>query len=263
MALIPRRGGKVGVVELFGTIGGSVKSSDYDRIFSRLAEDKRFKAVVLDIDSPGGAVPASDYIYRSVKKIAARKPVVANVRGVAASGGYYIACGAHKIVAIPGGLVGSIGVLSVRPVVQELLARVGVHVNVNKSGALKDMGAPWREPTPEEDQKIQELIDDSYATFISIVSESRKMDADIVRSVATGEVYWATKALELGLVDELGDLDRAIDLAVELSGAKCRPVHLRPRRSFRQRLFSPLADSLVQATSDEIDRRLTSGYFRY
>ena len=88
------------------------------------------------------------------------------------------------------------------------------------------------------------------------------MDEETVKSVATGEVYWATKARELGLIDELGDLDRAIDIAVQRSGARRKPVHLRPRRGFRQRILGPLANSLVEAASEELDRRLWSGYFR-
>ena len=263
MALFGRRRGKIAVVELFGTIGGSIRSSEYDGVFRRVSDDKRIKALVLDIDSPGGAVPASDYLYRSVKKVADRKPVVASVRGVAASGGYYIACAAHQIVAIPGSLVGSIGVLSVRPVLHELLSRVGVRVNVQKSGEFKDMGAPWREPTSEEEQKVQDLIDDSYGSFVSIVAAARNMDQETVKSVATGEVYWAKKAKELGLIDELGDLDTAIDIAVARSGAGRKPVQLRPKRSMRQRFLGPLADSLVGAVSEEFDRRLWSGYFRY
>ena len=153
MALFRRRRGRIGIIELFGTIGGSVKSSEYEEVFSRAAHDRRIKAVVLDIDSPGGAVPASDYLYRSAKKVADKKPVVASVRGVAASGGYYIACAAHEIVAIPGALVGSIGVLSVRPVLQELLGRLGVRVNVQKSGEFKDMGARGESRLPQKSRR--------------------------------------------------------------------------------------------------------------
>ena len=254
---------RIAVVELFGTIGGSVRSSSHEQLFSRVLKDKRFRSMVLDIDSPGGAVPASDYLYRSVKKIADQKPVVASIRGVGASGAYLIGCAAHKIVATPGAMVGSIGVLSVRPVLQELMRRLGIDVSVNKSGEFKDMGAPWRTATPEEEKKLQALIDDSFDMFVSIVAEAREMDEEKVRALATGEVYWATRARELGLVDELGDLDTAIDLAAELSGAPRRPVRLRIRRGFRERLLAPFAQSLVEATAEELDRRLWSGYLRY
>lgn len=263
MRFFGKRGGKIGVIELFGSIGGTIRSADYDQIFTRALEDKKIKAVVLDIDSPGGAVPASDYIYRRAKRVAEYKPVVASIRGVGASGGYYIACAAHRIVAVPGALVGSIGVLSVRPVLQELLHRVGVTINVSKSGEFKDLGAPWRESTPEEDRKIQDLIDESYDSFVDIVSKARNMDEATVKEIATGEVYWAPRAKELGLVDELGDLDTAIDLAMDQSGAARRPVHLRPKRSLRARLLGPLAESLISSAADEFDRRLWSNYLRY
>ena len=171
-----RLGRNIAVVELFGTIGGGVKSHVYDKVFSSIEKDDRARALVLDIDSPGGGVSASDYLYRSVLKVAAKKPVIASVRGLGASGSYYIACAAHKIIATPGAIIGSIGVISVRPALQDFLERHGVGVNVNKSGAHKDMGAFWRDATPEEQTKMQALIDESYDSFVSIVAKARKMD---------------------------------------------------------------------------------------
>jgi protease-4 len=255
MALFPRRQ-KIAVVELFGTIGGSIKSPAYDHVFSSIRKDPRIRAVVLDIDSPGGSMTASDYLYRSVAKVATEKPVLASVRGLCASGAYLIGSAAQRIVASPGSLVGSIGVISIRPVLEELFQRLGIGVSVNKSGALKDMGAFWRRATDEEDTKMQALVDESHEEFVSILSQARHMDKDTMHGLATGEVYRAPQALKMGLVDELGDLDRAIDLAAELSGAPRRPVHVRPRRSFRARLLAPLAESLVETTSEEIERRL-------
>ena len=254
--------GRIAVVELFGAIGGQIKSPAYEQIFAAIARDDSVKALVLDVDSPGGGVSASDYLYRSVLKVAEKKPVIANIRGVGASGAYYICCAAQKIVASHAAIVGSIGVISARPALQELLRRIGVGVNVNKSGAYKDMGAFWRDATPEEEQKMQALIDDSFNSFVSIVAAARKMDEDAVRRIATGEVYWATKAQELGLVDELGDLDRAVDIAAEVSGAPRKPVHIRPRRSLRQLLLNPAADALTESVSAEVERRLWSGWLR-
>lgn len=262
MGLLPKRQ-RIAVVEMFGFIGGSIKSPTYEQIFSRIQKDRRTRAMVLDIDSPGGSVSVSDYLYRSVGKVAAEKPVVACIRGLGASGAYLIGCAAHKIVAIPGSLVGSIGVISVRPVLEELLDRLGIGVSVNKSGALKDMGAFWRKATDEEKQKTQELIDGFYDDFVSTVAEARQLDEDVVRGLATGEVFRAPRAKELALIDELGDLDTAIDLAAELSGAPRRPVHVRPRRGFRARLMGPLAESLVEATASEVENRLWAGQLRY
>lgn len=262
MALLPKRQ-KIAVVELFGTIGGSIKSPAFERIFSGIRQNRNVRALVLDIDSPGGAVPASDYLYRSVARIAEEKPVVASIRGVGASGAYLICCASQRIVATPAAIVGSIGVISIRPVLHQLLQRLGVTINVNKSGPLKDMGAFWRDATPEEMEKMQALIDQSFNDFVSIVAKARNMDEGRARSLATGEVFWASTAQEVGLVDELGDLDRAIDLAAELSGAPRRPVWVRRRRGFRERMLGPLAESLVESVTEEAERRLWMGAFRY
>ncbi len=253
---------RIAVVELFGSIGGQIKSPAYEQIFKSIASDDNVRALVLDIDSPGGGVSASDYLYRSVLKVAEKKPVVASIRGVGASGAYYISCAAHKIVASHSAIVGSIGVISVRPALQELMQRMGVGVNVNKSGLHKDMGAFWRDATPEEEAKMQELIDDSFNTFVHIVAESRKMKEEDVRSIATGEVYWAPKAQEVGLVDELGDLDRALDIAAEISGAPRKPLYFRPRRSLRQLLLNPAAEAFTETVSNEVERRLWTGWIR-
>ena len=254
---------RIAVVELFGTIGGKIKSPVYEPIFSRIMRDRRVRALVLDVDSPGGTVPASDYLYRSLARIAEEKPVVASIRGVGASGAYLLCCAAQRIVANPGSLVGSLGVIAVRPVLQELLQRLGVSFNISKSGPLKDMGAFWRDSTPEEEKKLQELVDDYFNVFVSAVANARNMDEERVRSLATGEVFWASRGKELGLVDELGDLDRAIDLAAELSGAPRRPVFIRPRRGIRGRIFSPLADSLVESVVEEVEGRLWLGSLGY
>ena len=254
---------RIAIVPLYGTIGGSIRTPTYERVFSRVLKDRHIRALVLDIDSPGGSVPASDYLYHSVARIADNKPVVAGIRGFGVSGAYLVSCAAQRIVAIPGAIVGSIGVISIRPVLEQLLGRIGVGINVSKSGAYKDMGAFWRGPTTEEETKLQSLIDESYEVFISAVVRSRKLDESQVRAIATGEVFWATKARELGLIDELGDLDTAIDLAAKISGAPRRPLLLGPRRTFRERIFGPFAESLVEATADEIDRRLWATSFRY
>ena len=253
---------RIAVVEVFGIIGGAVKSPTMDRLLTQVREDPRVRALVLDIDSPGGGASASDYIYRSILRVGERMPVVASIRGTGASGGYMIGCAAQRIVASPGAIIGSIGVISVRPVLQQLLERAGVGVNVSKSGEFKDMGAVWREATPEEQQKMQELIDDTFSGFVAIVAQARGMDEDTVRELATGEVYLAEKARELGLVDELGDLDRAIDIAAGLSGAPRNPVFLRPRKGLRERLFGPLAESVVQAVTEQVEQRLWHGRLR-
>ncbi len=262
IVLMRRLQQRIAVVEVFGIIGGAVKSPTVDRLMTQVREDPRVRALVLDIDSPGGGASASDYIYRSVLRVGERMPVVASIRGTGASGAYMIGCAAQRIVASPGAIIGSIGVISVRPVLEELLARVGVGVNVSKSGQFKDMGALWREATPEEQQKMQDLIDDTYTSFVNIVSQARDIEESAVRELATGEVYLADRAQELGLVDELGDLDHAIDIAAELSGAPRNPVFMRPRRGLRELLFGPLAESAVTAMADQVEQRLWPGRLR-
>ncbi len=255
MSLVFKRR-KIAVVEVHGAIGGAVRSYDMERLLERVREDPGIRAVVLDIDSRGGGASASDYIYRSAKRVAGSKPVVAHIRGTGASGGYMIACAAHHIVAAPGAIVGSIGVISVRPALQALLERAGIGVNVNKSGKFKDLGAPWRDATPDEDAKLQELIDDTYEAFVEVVSEARALSAERVRELATGEIYLAPRALDAGLVDEIGDLQRAIELSAEAAGIAPKTVFMRPQRGLRHRLFGTAAESLIDAVADSVDRRL-------
>ena len=255
MRLIPRRD-RIAVIDLFGTIGGGVKSAPYERVLDQIRTTRSIRAMVLDIDSPGGSVPASEYIYRCVAKVAEQKPVVAAIRGVGASGAYMVACGAQRIVATPGALVGSIGVISVRPMLRAALEKMGVDVSVTKSGELKDMGAVWRPSTPEEEAKMQELTDESYDRFVEIVAGARGLAYSSARELATGEVFWAPRALEAGLVDELGDLDLAVDRAASLAGCTKRVVRMGPRRSLGQRLLQPLSESLVESVTNEFERRL-------
>ena len=257
--LVTKMKPKIAVIEIHGVIGGGVKSPEMERLMNRVMDDPAFRATVLDIDSGGGAAAASDYIYRAARRLAGRKPLVANIRGIGASGAYMIACAAHRIVAAPGSIVGSIGVISARPTLQGLLERMGVGVSVNKGGEFKDMGAPWRDATPEEQAKMQELIDDAYDAFVEVVADSREMSDERVREIATGEVYLAPRALEAGLVDELGDLDSALDLAARAADIPKRPVYLRPQRGLRARLMGPLVDSLVDSVADNLERRLWRG----
>ena len=138
MPLFKRRPG-IAVVEMHGVIGAAIREPDYSRILERVANNRKIGALVLDIDSPGGSATASDLLYESVRRVAQRKPVVAYIRGLGASGGYYIACGAGTIMASRAALVGSIGVIYMRPILQQLLNKVGVEISIFKGGHLKDM----------------------------------------------------------------------------------------------------------------------------
>ncbi len=257
---IQRRG--IGVVEIFGAIGSNVRVPLYNRILESLSQSRRIKAVVVDIDSPGGTASASEGLYYSLMKVAQVKPVVAHIRGIGASGGYFISCAATRIVATPSALVGSIGVLYLRPVLQELLAKVGVSFSVYKGGHLKDMGGFWRSPTSEEESKFKGLIDEIYDNFVKAVADGRHLEESKVREYATGEVFTARRACELGLVDELGDFDRALDIAADLGRTRRRPIWIRPRRPMLERLLGrPTGKSTVETLIPELERLLLGGIY--
>jgi len=249
---------RIGVVELFGVLGTTIRGPDHGRILSALRDDTRVRALVVDIDSPGGSAATAEQIHLDIAKVAARKPVVAFIRGSGLSGGYLASCAATKVVAIPTAIVGSIGVISIRPVISELLQRLGVKVFVTKAGTFKDMFQPFREPTDEEQKKLQSLMDEYYDWFVHAVARTRHLQPKKVRSLATGEMFTARKAKELGLVDELGDLDTAIDMATELGRVPRRLAYLRPRRAILERLVGRVAGGLVEEIAAEAERRLLS-----
>lgn len=255
---------RIAVTELFGAIPSSAKTSEYVRMLKAIEENAHIRAMVIDIDCPGGGASASEYLYRAVAKVKAKKPVVAYVRGTGASGGYMVGCAATKVLAAPMAIVGSIGVISMRPMLQELLTKVGVRMEVTKSGRLKDMFSNFREPTDEERVKEQALLDSFYDRFVEIVSEARGMAPERVRALATGEIYTATQAKENGLIDSLGDLDDAIDLAQSLAGLSERKVtYARPRRGLRDRLLANTAASFAGAIAHSLEGRLLERRVEY
>ena len=258
-----RRRGRIAVVELFGVIGGAVRSAVYGRIFDDIRRNRTIKALVVDIDSPGGSAIASEYLHYSLSRVAESKPVVAFIGGMGASGGYMVSCAAQRVVALPGSMVGSIGVISMHPILQELLGRVGISFSVNKSAPLKDMGAFYRQPTPDEENRLQALVDELYDAFVSKVALARHMTEEQAKAQATGEVFTGRKALELGLVDELGDLDRAVEAAAGMANVPVprRPHFIRPRRPLRARLLGGFGASLAETLVEETERRLMDRVF--
>jgi protease-4 len=248
---------RIAVTELFGAIGSPQRTAEYGRMLRAIEENHRIKALVVDIDSPGGSAGASEFLHNAIARVAQRKPVVACVRGMGASGAYMAACGATKIVAVPMALVGSIGVISMRPMLHEALDKIGVRVQVTKSGRLKDMFSSFREPTPEEEQKEQALMDAVYHRFVAMVAEARSLPPDKAREVATGEVFTADQAMEHGLIDELGDLETAIALAQGLAAMPERKVmYVRPHRSLRDRLLGNVSAAAVDALATALETRL-------
>ncbi|MFN8556230.1 MAG: signal peptide peptidase SppA [Dehalococcoidia bacterium] len=248
---------KVAVVEVYGTIGAAVRTQQYVPALKALREDRRVRAVVLDIDSPGGSATATDYLYTELRKLAAKKPVVAFIRGIGASGAYFLAVGARRIIATRSSVVGSIGVITVRPVAQDLLTKIGVRVDVIKSGPLKGMGLPFVAPTPEETEKDRQMVMNFFDHFVRVVAEGRGVPEETVRGWATGEVYWGAEALERGMVDEIGDLDRATELAAQLAGIRERVSRVRPRKpALLQRVMGQASRTLARSVVMEIERAL-------
>ncbi len=197
------------------------------RVFERLeraAADPWVKAVILRIDTPGGEVTASDIVYHEILRFKERTglPVVGLMMGVAASGGYYVASACDVIMAHPSTLTGSIGVISIFPSVESLMSKVGVKVNVIKSGPAKDSGSPFRDMTDEERKVFQGVIDEYYEGFLAVVARGRKdkIPADRLRAIADGRVYTAPQALKLGLIDAVGYFDDAFGKARALSALK-------------------------------------------
>lgn len=249
---------KVAVLEMYGSIGGAIRTQQYAPALKALREDRRVRAVVLDIDSPGGSAQVADYLYIELRKLAAKKPVVAFIRGMGASGGYFLAVGAQRIVATRASVVGSIGVITIRPVAEELLRKVGVRVAVARTGPLKGMGMPFIEQTDEERKKDQAMVDWFFEHFIQVVAEGRRVPPDTVRGWATGEVFWGAEALEKGLVDEIGDLDRATALAADLARIPEKVTRVRPRRApLVQRLVGQATQAVARGMAVEIERALT------
>jgi protease-4 len=186
----------------------------------RAEKDEKIKAVILKIDSPGGSVTASDILFSEIegfKKRTGAKVVVA-LMGVAASGAYYISLPADHILAHPTTVTGSIGVIFARPKVTGLMEKIGVAVEVNKSGADKDMGSPFRQTSAAEQKIFQDLTDRLGKRFVDLVARQRKLGPEVVARISTARVYLASEALALGLVDEIGYLENAVDQAKKLAG---------------------------------------------
>src|SRR5437867_10962003 len=167
---LPWNAPRIGILQISGAIGAQVRGPEMVRAIKALGDDSRVRAVVVEVDSPGGSAPVSDAIHRSLKKLSSRKPTVAFIMSAGLSGGYLIACGASKIVALPTSLVGSIGVIFMRPVIQELMEKLGVKMVMTHQGHLKGMFQPWREPTPEEQEKVQALTEEYYGWFVDGVA---------------------------------------------------------------------------------------------
>lgn len=256
----PIPAGRVAILRLYGPIMGAGRTTEWIDTVRRLRESKRVPAVVVDIDSGGGSASASDDLFLALERLAAAKPLVAAIRGTGASGAYLAAMAARRIVANPTSIVGSIGVLAAGPRVPRLLDRLGVDVAETRAGSLKGMGAPWRPETEPEREKEQALVDAIYESFVRRVARGRQLPEERVRELATGEVWLGERAVELGLVDEVGDLERAIEVAAEAAGVPPKATPVRLRRPLLGRLIDRFATRVAAAVADEVELRVGGRY---
>jgi len=210
-------GEKVGIIEIKGVI---TDSKDVIHNLKCFREDKSIRAIVLRIDSPGGGVGPSQEIFREIRKTADFKKIVTSMGAVAASGGYYIAAGTDGIVANPGTITGSIGVIMGFTNFQELFRKIGLVPVVVKSVEYKDMGSPARDMREDERKILKDLSINIHKQFVTAISEGRKMDLSKVKSIADGRIFSGEQAKELGLVDRLGNLEDAIEWAGRMAGIK-------------------------------------------
>ncbi len=238
-------GEKVGVIEITGVISDS---RDIIGSLKRFREEDAIKAIVVRIDSPGGAVGPSQEIFREIGRTVDRKKVIASMGTVAASGGYYIAAAANGIVANPGTITGSIGVIMGYTDFQQILKKIGLIPVVFKSGEHKDMGSPVRDMSAEEKQILQGFVDKIHRQFVSDVAAGRSMAPEKVGELADGRIYTGEEARTLGLVDRLGNLNDAIEWAGRLGGieGKVSAVFAREKKlTFLRYITESMAPELL------------------
>lgn len=222
-------GDRIALVRVEGVI---MDSRDVIEELKKYSDDSAIKAVVLRVDSPGGGVVPAQEIYDEIKRIKSKKKVVVSMGSVAASGGYYIACPADKIVTNPGTLTGSIGVIMEVPNFEGLMNKIGIKAEVIKSGKHKDIVSVFKSIPPEERAILQAVLDDVHEQFIKAVAEGRNMKVEEIEKLADGRIFTGKKAKQLGLVDELGSLEDAIKLAGKISGIKGEPRVVTKKEKF-------------------------------
>lgn len=244
---------KILLVDLSGVISSESREGFYTypsllatikEELAKAAKDERVKAMVVRINSPGGTVTASDIIYHELKSFKAARniPIVASIMDVGASGGYYIASAADAVMAHPSSVTGSIGVIMLTVNARGLLEKVGVEANAVTSGPRKDMGSPFRQMLPEERAIFQSVIDSFYERFLQVVREGRpNLSAEQVKKLADGRIYSGEQAKQSGLVDEIGYLDEAVDLAKKKAGlTEAKVITYRRPGEYQNNVYSRL-----------------------
>ncbi|MFC1856401.1 signal peptide peptidase SppA [Thermodesulfobacteriota bacterium] len=250
-------GDKVGIIEVDGVIA---EAEIVIRDLKKFREDESIKAIVIRINSPGGGVAPSQEIFREIRKTADSKKIIASMGSIAASGGYYIAAGTNGIIASPGSITGSIGVIMGFTNFQELLKKIGLVPVVVKSGEFKDIGSPVREMQETEREILQKFVNNIHRQFVAAVVEGRGMDPATVEKLADGRIFTGEEAQALGLVDRLGNLEDAVQWAGRLAGIEGKIDTVYAREKKFPYLEYILDNSLRKILYRTIESDLTAEY---
>lgn len=267
IAGVPFSKSKVAVIELTGIMTSShnagSRAMSARKVIAQLEKyraDASVKAIVLRVDSPGGTVVAAQEIHGELLRLRENsgKKIVVSMGDLAASGGYYVACAADRVFASPGTLTGSIGVIMQFPNYQGLFGKIGLGTNTIKSGEFKDVGNGARAMSDRDRELLQSLVDDVYLQFVEAVAIGRRLSPEQVRPLADGRVFSGRQAKQLGLVDELGDLDAAIAAAGKLAGIAGTPEVIRetPRRGIWELIDARMAGIFPSALDADTQARL-------
>jgi protease-4 len=250
---------KIAIIEIKGVI---LDSQPVIEKLIKFRKNEKVRAIVLRIDSPGGGVGPAQEIHAEVKKVELEKKVLVSMGSVAASGGYYIACAADKIIANPGTITGSIGVIVESLNVEDLFRKIGLRSTVIKSGRHKDIGSPLRKMTAEEKRLLQGVLDSVHEQFIHAVAEGRRLPLEKVRGLADGRIFSGDQAKNLGLIDNLGDLQDTIAMAAQMAGIKGEPEVIYPEKK-RFSLLDLILDETVLKLLDRAGEHFPQLFFLY
>jgi len=251
--------GKVGVVEIEGVI---TESREILSLIKRFRDDTEIQAIVVRINSPGGVIGPSQEIYRELRKTIQAKKVVASMGSIAASGGYYIAAATDGIVANPGTITGSIGVIMAYTNFRKVLDKIGMVPVVIKSGPYKDMGSPTKEMRPEERDVLQAFVDQAHRQFVAAIAEGRQMNYEQVEALADGRIYTGEEAVKQGLVDRLGNLEDAIEWAGQMGGIQGRAAAVYKKKE-KLSVLKYMMESVFKNLIGQMSRTELAGGYLY
>ncbi len=254
-------GNSIGVVEVYGVIDDDM-ARQVIRQMERFTDNSSIQAIVIHVNSPGGGVAPSQEIYDAILRAKEDKPVVVSMASVAASGGYYIACAGDRIMANPGTLTGSIGVIFQFHTFQDLMGKIGVGTETVKSGELKDVGSYARPMTDKEREMLNSVVQSTYEQFVEVVAEGRSKEKTEIYPLADGSVYTGLQAYNLGLVDTLGGLHEAVYLAAELAEMTGEPKVVRPLKREQVTIFDLLGQTLSKVNT-AVDQKLAGPSLLY